>query len=151
MSTIPFTRGSDNQKRITDIAVEIESLSIELQRRLTVQAEADEYYSANEATESSTRVKTEDSQYRAHSRIPSTKSRKKRNPSKPIVRPELKEGDTVRITNSHRGNYGRVGTIIRRTRTTADVKLTNPEGIFNKWVTSLEKTEEQTQDNQDNP
>ena len=148
MSTTPFTRGSENKKRISDIAVEIESLSIELQRRLTVQAEADEYYSADETTETKVKVKTEDSQYRAHSRIPITKSRRQRNLSKPIVRPDLNRGDTVRITNSHRGNFGRVGTIIRRSRTTADVQLTNPDGIFNKWVTSLEKIE-QDQNSQD--
>ena len=137
MSQTPFTKGSANQNRLTDIAQEIRALTIELERRLTVQAEADEeeYYSAGEPNESKPIIKSEAPQSRAENRTIEVQRRPKS--SKQIQYPEFQVGHLVQITNKHRGNYGRVGEIIRRTRTTADVKLTNPDAVVNKWVTSL--------------
>ena len=146
MSDLPFERGSANNKRISEIAEEIKTLSIELQRRLSVQSEDEEYFSVGEESNKAEEVsiKTEPSKPSATPRpIKSNRLRRRPSITRAEILADISPGDIVRINNTYGGNYGRIGKVVRRTRTTADVQLTGSGIIINKWLQSLDKVREE--------
>lgn len=122
--------GSDNKKRIRAIAVEIDHLSNELQRRLGVEE-------SEESSESNTREETPPTQH-----VDQGKALPKRTSKREIV-----SGDRVKVTNTYGGYKNRIGQVLSTTSTQAEVLLepldteeSSAQGtIIRKWKTNLKR------------
>jgi hypothetical protein len=112
------TQNNDNDIRIIELAEQIERLSIELNRRISIAAEDIQSSNIQANIPTATRV--------TETIIAPTETNQ-----------QFRIGDTVEITNNYKGNFGKQGKIVKITKTQVAIKFPNSNSRVYKKKTNI--------------